>query len=110
MKIITFGDNESNIVFRLMGIDGILYEEGDPDFEEKFSKLVDDPEIGIIIITERVFINHQEFILPIKMKRRIPIIIEIPTILNEYLEDYANDIIKSYIGINLQEEGEEKNA
>ena len=75
-----FGDEESVNLFHLVGIEGIILEKDDEGFEDKFEDLTEDPDVGIIIISERFLIKHRDIIFPFKMQRRLPIIIEIPSI------------------------------
>lgn len=103
MKVIVFGDEETVIMFHLIGVDGVIHEQNDPHFDDKFNKLLEDPEIGIIIITEQILIKYKDYILPIKLQRRIPIIIEIPSILLKFHEDFVRDIVKKFIGIEITE-------
>ncbi|MHA1730070.1 MAG: V-type ATP synthase subunit F [Promethearchaeota archaeon] len=105
MKIIMFGDEESTIMFHLIGIEGIIHEreKDDINFKNRFQEVLNDPEVGIIIITERILINHKDFILPLKMQRRIPTIVEIPSMITELHEDYVHDVVKKYIGIKFTE-------
>jgi vacuolar-type H+-ATPase subunit F/Vma7 len=40
-------------------------------------------------------------IIPLKMKRRSPIILEIPEMIPKYKEEYVNDVISKSIGFQL---------
>ena len=99
MKIVMFGDEDSIIMFHLIGMEGITHNKG--DFETEFQEVLNDPEVGIIIITERIFLDHRDIILPVKFERRSPIIVEIPSIIPEYHKDYVNEIIRKFIGIDI---------
>ncbi len=101
MKIVMFGDEESVNLFHLVGIEGIIHLEDDGDFAEKFEDITEDPDVGIIIISERILIKHQNIIFPFKMQRRSPIVIEIPSIIPEFKEDYGQEIARKYIGIDI---------
>ena len=101
MKIIMFGDEEAVNLFHLVGIEGLIQLEDEADFQDKFESLTEDPEIGIIIISERLLIKNQKIIYPFKMQRRSPIIIEIPSIIPEFKEDYGQEIARKYIGIDV---------
>lgn len=106
MKIVLFGDEESAIMFHLLGIQAVIHEDpDDPDFETKFDEILEDPDVGIIMITEQILIRHKDYILPIKMERRSPIIVEIPEMITKFREDYVNEIVKKYIGISIKQEG-----
>ncbi|MBD3352127.1 MAG: hypothetical protein GF364_11625 [Candidatus Lokiarchaeota archaeon] len=103
MKLLLIGDDESTILFHLVGLDSIIYDDIKENFEEEFSSLIEDPEIGFIILTESVLMRHKKFILNIKMTRRRPIIVEIPQMIQKFQENYVNETIKQFIGINLEE-------
>ncbi len=96
-----FGDEDAVNLFHLVGIEGIIQEENDTNFEDKFETLTNDPEVGIIIISERLLIKYKEIIFPFKMQRRLPIIVEIPYIVPKYKEDYSIEIARKYIGIEF---------
>ena len=103
MKIVMFGDQDSVILFNLIGIDGIIYEE-DMDsehFTSEFDKVLNNPEIGIVIITEKILIKHKEFIIPLKMNRRFPIIVQVPSIATKYKKEYLQEVVKQFIGIQI---------
>ena len=101
MKIVMFGDEDSVNLFHLVGIEGVIHEENDTDFEDKFEFLTNDPEVGIIIISERILIKHRDIIFPFKMQKRLPIIVEIPSIVPDFKEDYGQEIARKYIGIDV---------
>ncbi len=96
-----FGDEDSVNLFHLVGIEGIIQEQDDGNFEDKFEGITNDPDVGIIIISERLLIKYREIIFPFKMQRRLPIIVEIPSIIPEFKEDYGQEIARKYIGIDI---------
>ncbi len=101
MKIVMFGDADAVNLFHLVGIEGIIHAEDDPNFEDKFETITNDPDVGIIIISERLLIKHKDLIFPFKMQRRLPIIVDIPSIIPKYKEDYSLEIARKYIGIDF---------
>ena len=101
MKIVMFGDEDAVNLFHLVGIEGIIHEEDDAGFEDKFEAITNNPEVGIIIISERLLIKHRDLIFPFKMQRRLPIVIEIPSIVPKYKDDYTQEIARKYIGIDI---------
>jgi len=96
-----FGDEDSVNLFHLVGIEGIIYEHDDSGFEDKFESIINDPDVGILIISERILIKYRDIIFPVKMQRRLPIIVEIPSILSEFKENYGEEIARKYIGIDI---------
>jgi V/A-type H+-transporting ATPase subunit F len=101
MKIVMFGDEESINLLHLVGIEGISFEKEDEKFEDKFEDITEDPDVGIIIISEHLLVKHRDIIFPFKMQKRLPIIIEIPGIMPEYKEDYTRELARKYIGIDI---------
>ena len=95
------GDEDAVNLFHLVGIEGIIHEEEDVGFEDKFETITSNPDVGIIIISERLLIKHRDLIFPFKMQRRLPIIVEIPSIVPKYKENYSRDIARKYIGIDI---------
>ncbi|NHI90970.1 MAG: V-type ATP synthase subunit F [Candidatus Lokiarchaeota archaeon] len=78
MYVHIIGDRDTVIGFKLAGvIKGTIIESS---YEAK--KIIDgyllSSDIGIIIITETIFHDLEDFILEIKTKRRTPIITAIP--------------------------------
>ena len=67
MKIVMFGDEDSVNLFHLVGIEGVIHRVDDTNFEDKFENLTNDPEVGIIIISERILIKHRDVIFPFKI-------------------------------------------
>lgn len=96
-----FGDEDSVNLFHLVGIEGIIHEPEDGGFEEKFESITSDPDIGIIIISERLLMKYRDIVFPFKMQRRLPIIVDIPSIIPEFKEEYAQEIARKYIGIDI---------
>ncbi len=95
------GDEDAVNLFHLVGIEGIIHGEEDVGFEDKFEIITSNPDVGIIIISERLLIKHRDLIFPFKMQRRLPIIVEIPSIVPKYKENYSRDIARKYIGIDI---------
>lgn len=96
-----FGDEDSVNLFHLVGIEGIIHEKDEPGFEEKFESITSDPEVGIIIISEGLLVKYRNIIFPFKMQRRLPIIVEIPSIISEFRENYSQELARKYIGIDI---------
>ena len=99
MKIICVADEDTNLMFQLMGIESRYIDPNDDNiFLEEFSKLLKDKEIGLIITKEQYVITHKKFFKTIKSER-LPLIVEIPDILNPLAEDYFENFIKKYLEI-----------
>jgi vacuolar-type H+-ATPase subunit F/Vma7 len=99
MKIICVADEDTNLMFQLLGIESICIDSEDPDkFIEEFTKILMDKDIGLILIKERYLINQKKFFKTIK-NQRLPCIVEIPDIVNPLPEDYFENFIKKYLEI-----------
>jgi len=99
MRIEIFGYDESIILFNMLGLEGKIISDEEKHFKEKFEDVLNDPEIGIVIITERLFEKYKDYLLPIKLYRKIPIIVEIPELIYKFNENYIPDLIKNYINL-----------
>lgn len=99
MRIMLIGDEESSILFHLIGIESEIAEENSDLFKKQIQKIIDNPSIGILLITENTFVRHKDIIIPLKMKMRQPIIVEIPDMMQKFKEEYINDIYSKSIGI-----------
>lgn len=99
MRIILIGDDESSILFHLIGIESEIAEENPDLFKTQLLKIIDNPTIGIILITENTFVKHKDIIIPLKMKIRQPIIVEVPDMMQKFKEEYINEIYSKSIGI-----------
>ena len=78
MKSFLISHNKDTIIgLRLAGIEGILAETKE-EVEFYFSKAVEDPNIGIIIITEKIFEEMKEKVLELKRSGNSQLIATIP--------------------------------
>lgn len=95
-------DNRDTLVgMRLAGITGILLREREEMLTE-FNRCLNDKNIGILIITEKVFDLLHEEVMQAKLKTKFPLIVEIPDrhgLRRE--EDFITRYIKESIGINI---------
>jgi len=76
MKIAVIGDEDTVALFAYAGASETMV--ANDDVETQFDGLVDQPDVGIIIITERIADQIMKKITKIKMQRELPIIVEIP--------------------------------
>ena len=103
MKIMLIADDDTAIMFHMLGIESEIAEEDSSLFQKQFNRILQNSEIGVIIITEKLLIQHKDFLFPLKMNRRKPIIVEIPNMIERYEEEYVLGIIKKNIGIDFAE-------
>lgn len=94
MKSFLISDNHDTWVgMRLAGIDGVVLHEKD-EVLEALKKAMADPEIGIVMMTEKSVDLAQDEIMDYKMKCKKPLIIEIP---DRHGTTRGCDVITNYI-------------
>ena len=78
MKSYLISDNKDTLVgLQLAGIKGIVVSEKEEVLRE-IDKVLQDQETGILIVTELIMEMAREELMELKMKRRYPLIVEIP--------------------------------
>ena len=94
MKSYLISDNRDTWVgMRLCGIDGAILHERE-EVLDTLKKIMASPEIGIVILTEKIVDLAYEEIMDYKMKCKKPLIIEIP---DRHGSARGTDVITSYI-------------
>lgn len=78
MKSFLISDNVDTMLgLRIAGINGIVLHSKD-EIEYLLDKLLEDKEIGIILLTEKAASEVPEKLTEIKLAKELPLIIEIP--------------------------------
>ena len=86
---------------RLTGIEGVVVHERE-EFIEALKDAVADTEIGIILITVKLSKLAPEYIAEIKLKKKLPLIVEIPDRHGTgKSDDYITKYIREAIGLKL---------
>lgn len=94
MKSYLISDNHDTWVgMRLCGIDGIILHERE-EVLDTLKQVIGNPEIGIVILTEKIIDLAHDEIMDYKMKCNKPLIIEIP---DRHGSNRGTDVITSYI-------------
>ena len=94
MKMYLISDNVDTLTgMRLAGVDGIVVHERD-ELKEAIEKAMSDPEIGIVLLTEKFGREFPELIDEIKLERKMPLLIEIP---DRHGTGRKKDFITSYV-------------
>ncbi|MBE6022904.1 MAG: ATP synthase subunit F [Cellulosilyticum sp.] len=94
MKSFFISDNHDTWVgLRLAGIEGVLLHERE-EVLETLKKVTLNPDVGIIILTEKIADLAPDVIMEYKMKNKKPLIIEIP---DRHGTTRGADVITSYI-------------
>lgn len=78
MKMYLISDNVDTLTgMRLAGVEGVVVHER-RELKEALESVMDNKEIGVILLTEKFGREFPEIIDDIKLNRRLPLIIEIP--------------------------------
>ncbi len=78
MKFYCLSDNvDTHMGMRLAGIDGEVIHTKD-EVKDSIGRAVDDPELGVLLITRRLLDLCPELIYEIKLTRKRPLLVEIP--------------------------------
>lgn len=102
MKFFLISDNlDSLIGFRLAGVEGVVVNSKEELLDNVF-KCLDDPEIGIILITEKLTKLDYNAIYDLKLKYSRPLIVEIPSPESNFtLSNSIAKYVKEAIGVKI---------
>ncbi len=88
----------------LAGVESVVVHKKH-EVEEILNKVMNDQDIGIVIITEILADMAAELVLEYKLKKRLPLILEIPDRHGKRKkEDFATKYIKESLGIKIVKE------
>lgn len=94
MKSLLISDNHDTWVgMRLAGIDGVIIHTKE-EVLDTLKKAMADPEIGILLLTEKIVDLAPEEIMAYKIRSKKPLIVEIP---DRHGTERGSDVITSYI-------------
>ncbi|MDD3140012.1 MAG: V-type ATP synthase subunit F [Lachnospiraceae bacterium] len=94
MKMYLISDNVDTYTgMRLAGVDGCIVHERDELYNE-LQKVLADKTIGIVLLTEKFGREFPEIIDEIKLKRKMPLLVEIP---DRHGTGRKSDFITSYV-------------
>ena len=78
MKMYLISDNVDTYTgMRLAGVDGVVVHERG-ELYEALQNVIKDKEVGIVLLTEKFGREFPEIIDDIKLKRKMPLLVEIP--------------------------------
>ncbi len=78
MKMFLISDNiDTQTGMRLAGIEGVVIHEAN-ELRKILDRIIEDKEIGIVLITEKLGKLLPEYIRNIKLHQHVPLIVEIP--------------------------------
>lgn len=102
MKLFCISDNiDTQMGLRLAGIEGVVVHEYNETIES-IKNTCSKEDVGIILISEKLFEMCSEFIYEIKLRQKFPLIVEIPD--RHGNADITNSITKyvqEAIGVKL---------
>lgn len=102
MKMYLISDNlDTQVGMRLAGIEGCVVHEA-PRVLEELKRAADDPEIGIVLLTEKLGKLIPDEIRDMKLNNRRPLIVEIPDRHGSRdIVDSINNHVREAIGLKL---------
>ncbi len=98
MTVIMIGEEDSAVAFNLIGIESYTAESFD-QFKSLIEKSIKNPDIDLIIINEKTYFEHEEYLLKIKQTTNHPTIVEVEDILGSTGPSPIDEILKKYVGI-----------
>ncbi len=94
MKSFLISDNRDTFVgMRLAGVNGIIVHSSN-EASDAIKKYMDNDDIGVLILTEKVVDMVKDEVLELKLKCKKPLIIEIP---DRHGTTRGYDLISTYI-------------
>ena len=94
MKMFLISDNVDTYTgMRLAGVDGVVVHERG-ELYEALQKVMEATSIGIVLLTEKLGQEFPDIINEIKLKRKLPLLVEIP---DRHGTGRKKDFITSYV-------------
>ena len=94
MKMYLISDNVDTLTgMRLAGVEGCVVHER-RELKEALERTLEDPQVGIILLTEKFGREFPEIINDVRLKRKLPLLIEIP---DRHGTGRRADFITSYV-------------
>lgn len=94
MKMFLISDNVDTLTgMRLAGVDGVVVHERG-ELREALEKIMSEPSVGVVLLTEKFGREFPELIDEIKLERKMPLLIEIP---DRHGTGRKKDFITSYV-------------
>ncbi len=101
MRYFVISDNtDTHVGLRLAGIEGVVARSREEGLAAIDSAL-DDPTIGILLITEGLAEQCADKLAPLKMNGHIPLVVEIPDRHGTRNKDAIGKYIREAIGVKL---------
>ena len=94
MKMYLISDNVDTLTgMRLAGVEGCVVHERQ-ELKEALERTLENPQVGIILLTEKFGREFPDIVDDVKLNRRLPLIIEIP---DRHGTGRKPDFITSYV-------------
>mgnify|MGYP002538120789 FL=1 len=78
MQLYVISDNHDTLVgLRLAGIDGVVVHTAG-EVRSALMSAIDNPEVGIVLMTEKLVALSPDLVYDLKLNRQRPLIVEIP--------------------------------
>ncbi len=107
MKIVTIGDLETVVGFRLAGVKEGYVVENSKEALKKIEELIKDNEIGLIIINERFMMDIRKDVEALLEGREKPLIVDIPDKKGAIERvDVIKELTRKAVGIEIKLGGE----
>ncbi|HJB40422.1 MAG TPA: V-type ATP synthase subunit F [Candidatus Ruthenibacterium avium] len=94
MKYFLISDNVDTLAgMRLVGVKGVVVHE-EEEVRKALEKACADPEVGLVLITDKLVARCSELVFSYKLTRRRPLIVEMP---DRHSDSNPGDSIRRYI-------------
>lgn len=94
MKYFLISDNVDTLAgMRLVGVRGVVVHEPD-EMSRALEKACADPEIGLVLITDKLVAKCSDVVFAYKLNRKRPLIVEMP---DRHSDTNPGDSIRRYI-------------
>ncbi len=101
MKYMLVSDSHDALTgMRLAGIEGV-FVSGAHEAEREINRCIDDEEIGIVLVTERLAESCKELIDEVKLTKSRPLIVTIPRSKRSQVDDNIMRYVREAIGIKI---------
>ena len=101
MESYLISDNEDTLLgLKMAGIEGKIMTD-DELIIKKIDELIDDPEIGIIILTHTIKVRIEEQVMARKLRAKNTLIVEVPGPGQSIQSDFITRYIRESIGLKL---------
>jgi len=101
MKIAALCDKDTAVGLRLAGVQDVYIPDGDA--QNMWNQLAEKDDVGIVFITESIAEQISRALNDYRLRRAIPIVIEIPDKNGRRTDhvDYVSKLIKKAVGVEV---------